>query len=236
MNSTWKVVKYQIQDAIKVVRVYYGILFCIGCVIAMFGWYETRSGSNVQGIGISTAIFLFVYGLNCFKVNFRFMQAYNISRVKFYKALIITFALLSGVMAAIEVIVTKLLQLVVAYEGMYEQVYKKDFIIANFIWSFALYMSLLGLGWFITMIYYRANKLMKTFVSLTPVFLIMLQGLLENLIGGAVVHKAGADFFGAILGFSDNNNSYMAVLSFGILAMGIYALCYLLIRRIPIKV
>jgi hypothetical protein len=232
--SILKVVKYQIHDALKVISVFYIIILIIGFIMAAIGMYNKDSVGYIGGLGISTVIFLFAWGLNCFKTNFLFMQANNISRRKFYFASLITLTTLSVFMAVLEVIMNKSLQLAVPYKGIYEQLYRKEFIFGDFLWSFSLYVFAVSSGWLITMIFYRCDKIMRTIVSLMPAFLIILIGVIDNISGG-ILSRAIIDFLGTILGFTDNYNSYRAVLSFGIGAAGLYALCFLIIRRIPIK-
>jgi len=161
-------------------------------------------------------------------------MANNVSRKRFYLGNIIAIASLAAFMALIEVILNNVLKAMLPYMSTFEQLYIKDFFLADFAWSFGLYMLLASLGWIITMIYYRSNKLMKTVVSLVPVFVIVLGAIINNLVDGAITRALGR-FFSAALGFSYGKNAYIAFLSFIIGTLGVLALSFLLIRRMPLK-
>ena len=137
-------------------------------------------------------------------------------------------------MAAVDVILSNAMKLAVPYQGLFEQMYKKDFFFADFTWNFGLYFFAASLGWFITMLYYRCGKFMKTVISIVPFLLFILLSVVNSRANGAL-GRAATEFFGAALGFSFNYNSYMAVLSFVVGTAAIFALCFLLIRRAPVK-
>ena len=234
MNSTLKVTKCQLRDIKKTIIIFYTIIVAI-TVIAMIITRvnsQTKVEMSFGGFGISTVIFIFISGLNCFRLNFMFMQANNISRKRFFYANIITLISVAAFMAIIDVILNNILQLALPYKSMFEQLYRKNFFFADFLWSFAFYAFAAILGWLITMIYYRCNKLMKTIVSIMPVLLMILLGIIDT---KGIIGKAIIEFLGTALGFSNNFNSYMAVLSFVIGTIGLAALSFLLIRKMPIR-
>lgn len=236
MNSTLKVSKYLFRDFKKALVIFYGIIFAIVILMAAlyFSIISKESGSaGFGGFGFSAFIFLFVAGLNCFKANFKFLQANNIPRKRFYYANIITLISISALMAFIDTTMTRILRLILPYENMVEQLYKNDFFFSSFMWSFALFVLVASTGWCITMLYYRCDKLMKTVISFAPVLVIILFFMINNLTKGAM-GIAVIKFLTMALGFN-NNNPYMAALTFFIAAAGAFGLCYLLIRKITIK-
>lgn len=236
MNNTLKVSKYLFRDFKKALVIFYGIIFAIMILMAAlyFSIINQDSGEvSFGGFGFSTFIFIFVAGLNCFKANFKFLQANNISRKRFYYANIITLISISALMALIDTTLTKVLILIMPYENMVEQLYKSNFFFSSFMWSFALFALAASTGWFITMLYYRCDKLMKTVISFAPVLVIILFFMINNLTKGAV-GIAVIKFLTMALGFN-NNNPYTAALTFFIAAAGALGLCYLLIRKITIK-
>jgi hypothetical protein len=236
MNNTLKVSKYLFNDLKKGMIIFYSIIVAIAMLmIAIYAYVTAQGGgeTNFGGFGFSSLIFLFVSGLNMFKPNFKFLQANNISRKRFYSANIITLITISAFMALIDTIITRVLNLIVPYENLVEQIYINNFFFSNFMWSFALFALAASTGWFITMLYYKCNKLMKTVISLVPVLIVILLAMLNNLTEGALA-IAIAKFLTAALGLN-NHNLYMAVLSFFILTAGTFGLCYLLIRRMTIK-
>lgn len=236
MNNTLKVSKYLFRDFGKAMLIFYSIILAVAILLVALYVYvisQEDGKASFGGFGFSAFIFLFVSGLNCFKANFKFLQANNISRKRFYFANIITLLSISAFMALIDTAMTYSMKLIVPYENILEQLYKNNFFFANFIWSFALFALAASTGWFITMLYYRCDKLMKTITSFAPVLIVILLIMLNNLTKG-VMGIAIIKFLTVALGFN-NNNPYMAVLSFFIASAGAFGLCYLLIRRITIK-
>ncbi|OGO76853.1 MAG: hypothetical protein A2Y23_08160 [Clostridiales bacterium GWB2_37_7] len=236
MNNTLKVSKYLFHDFKKAMMIFYAIIFSIAIILVFLNLKlvsQEISRARFGGFGFTVFIFLFVSGLNCFKTSFRFMQANNISRKRFYYANIITLVTISAFMALIDTTMTNVIKLMLPYNSLLEQLYKNDFFFSNFIWSFALFTLAASAGWCITMLYYKCGKLMKTVVSLAPVLIIILLAMLNNLVKGAI-GTAIIKFLTVALGFN-NNNPYMAVFSFLIASAGAFGLCYLLIQRMPIK-
>ncbi|WP_202709962.1 hypothetical protein [Sporosalibacterium faouarense] len=237
MNNILKVTKYQIKDMRNSLIVFYTVIISISILMTILSIrYSNNPDANVGfgGFGLSSAIFIFIAGLNCFKSNFKFMQAYNVSRIRFYFANIIALIIMAVVMAFIDVSMNNILKNVIPYQGIFEQLYKTSFILGDILWSFGLFMFFVSLGWLITMIYYRSNKVMKTIVSILPVVFIVLLSVMDNLIDfqiwNGILH-----IFTKLLGFADNLNYYIAILSFGISTIIIFGLCFLMIRKIPIR-
>jgi hypothetical protein len=236
MNNTLKVSKYLFQDFKKAMQIFYAIIFAIAILLVMLNMRIIDQGTtraNFGGFGFAAVIFLFISGLNCFTINFKFLQANNISRKRFYYANILTLTSVSAFMALIDTVMTQVLKSVLPYNSLFEQLYKGDFFFADFMWSFALFILNASMGWCIIMLYYKCNKLLRTVISLAPILIIILLIMLNNVVMGAI-GEAIIEFLTVALGFS-NNNPYMAVLSFFIATAGVFGLCYLLIRRMPIK-
>jgi hypothetical protein len=236
MNKIWKVSKYQLRDLRLAMLIYYTIIALITLTMVIsYIKVSQQPNANMSfgGFGFSSVIFLFISGLNCFKLNFKFMQANNISRKRFFIANTITLTLAAAFMAIIDVILNEVIILLIPYEGMFEQLYRLNNMFADFMWSFALLAFMASLGWLITMLYYKCNSIMKIAVSLSPIFVSILITMLNKITNGAIT-KAILNFFTAALGFS-NNNPYAAVVSFTVGFAGAIGICYLLIRRMSIK-
>jgi hypothetical protein len=236
MNNTLRVSKYLFRDFKKGMLIFYGIILTIVVFLAFLYFYvidQDAGKVHFGGFGFSAFIFIFVSALNSFKANFRFLQANNISRKKYYIANIITLISIAAFMALIDTAITNIIKFMMPYESVVEQLYKNDFIFTNFMWSFTLLILAASTGWGITMLYYRCDNLIKTIISLAPALLVVLLIMLNNLVHGAI-GIAIIKFFTVALGFN-NNNPFMAALSFFIASAGAFGLCYLLIRRITIK-
>lgn len=229
MNNTFKVFKYQIYDFTKAVIIFYSIIISIS--LLTIGLIP-KSLENVSfgSMEIATVIFLFIAGLNCFKSNFKFMLANSVSRRKFYFGNIFALISVSAFMALLDSILNIVLELNIPYEGVVMQLYKNDSFVAGFLWIFGLYTLFVCLGWFITMLYYSCNKLMKTVISIVPVLLIALFQYIDWISRG-LVNKAVRGFLDKAMGFAYNNNVYVGAISLFIGAAAIALICFLPIRN-----
>lgn len=236
MNNTWKVSKFLFQDYKKSMQIFYAIISAITILLVMLNLRileQSDARASFSGFGFAALIFIFVSGLNCFTINFKFLQANNISRKSFYFANTITLILVSAFMAFLDNAMTVVLKNILPYSSFFEQLFNRNHFLSDFMWSFSLFVFAASTGWFITMLYYKCNNLMKTVISLLPVLIIILFIMINNLVNG-VIGAAILNFLAIALGFS-SNNPYMAVLSFFIASAIAFGLCYLLIRRITIK-
>ncbi len=237
MNNILKVTKYQLRDFRIGLIVFYGIILVI-IVIGGVSYSNLSNDPNVSvsysGFGMAAVIFIFVAGLNCFRDSFKFIQANNVSRKSFFIGNGITLISVAALMAIVEAILDKTLRYLFPYQGLFQQLYRSNSLLADFLWSFGLYAFAVSLGWFITMVYYRSNKLMKTIVSLIPAFIIVLLVVINNLTGGAL-GRGMVNLLAAALGFDNGFNAYMAVLSFWVATVALFCLSFLLIRRMPLK-
>jgi hypothetical protein len=229
MNNVFKVFKYQIHDFWKAVVIFYSIIVSILFAITVL---ISKNTENVSfgGLGIATVIFLFVAGLNCFKSNFKFMLANNVSRKGFYLGNTIALISVAAFMALLDAILNIVVGLNLPYESVVMQLYKDNSFFAGFLWSFGLYSLFVCLGWFITMLYYSCNNLMKTVISIVPVLVIALFQYTDELSGG-LEGKAITDFLNKAMGFAYNNNVYVGALSLFIGAAAIALICFLPLRN-----
>lgn len=235
MYSTKNATKYILNDFKKGMLIFYTVILAI-TLIMMFSYFKFSNPNNqisFGGFGFSTVIFLFVSGLNSFKTNFKFMQANNVPRKRLYTSTIVSFLLVAGFMALIDVALNRVLNQIFPYEGLVDAIYHNNFFLAEFIWSFSLFTVALSGGWLITMIYYRCNKIMKIIISVAPVFLIVLLGYINSFTRGAVVSFINT--FMVTLFDLTNLNPFVSAFNIFILTAVVLGLCYLLIRRAPIK-
>ena len=236
MDNTLKVSKYLFNDFKKGMIIFYGIILAILMIMAILYFQVISNGDDnatFGGFGFSALIFIFISGLNCFKANFKFLQANNISRKRFYFANIITLVSISAFMALVDTTMTYVIKRVMPYENVVEQLYKNDVFFSAFMWSFALFTLAASAGWCITMLYYKCDKLMKTIISFAPVLIVILLVMLNSLTKGAL-GVAIIKSLTMVLGFA-NNSPNVASLTFFIAAAFAFGLCYLLIRRITIR-
>jgi len=236
MNKTLKASKYIIMDYKKAILTFYTVILLI-CVmmIAVYMNLDSKAQANMNfaGFGSSVLIFIFIAGLNSFKSNFKFMQANNISRKRFFVASIITVMLVAALMAFVDIALNNILKQIVPIESIYEQLYNHNSFFGDFLWSFALFAFTGGLGFFITILYYKCNKLMKFVISFVPILTIIILVTLDSMVNGIIL-KSISNFMTMAMGLK-SHNSYIAVFCFFVSYAVISSLCYLLLRRISIK-
>ncbi len=233
MNTAFKVTKYQLYYSYKGVMAFYAIIFLIASATAVLS-IKASGKVTFGGLGAATVIFLFIAGLDWFKSSFKFTMANNVPRREFYYGTMAAFVILAAFMALVDTVLSGILSLIISYESLVVQLYGSSTYLAGLLWSFGLYTLFVCLGWFITMIYYRANKLMKIIITIIPFVTGILFGYIERQTGG-VMSRAILDFIGRAMGFAYNNNTYMATFSFLAAAAVLLSFCFLLIRRVPVK-
>jgi hypothetical protein len=236
MNTTIKASRYLFNDFKKGMLIYYSIIAAV-ILIMMYAFAqvspETRAEIQFSGFGFSTFIFMFVSGLNIFKINFKFLMANNIPRNRFYKATMITLVFASAVMAVIDAVLSRLLKQIIPYDGLVEQIYGSQLFMSDFMLSFTIFLMAASAGWFFTMLYYRSNKIMKTVICIAPASLFMILVFVSKMTGGALA-VAIIRFLTAALGFN-TMNPLVAAGSFAIASVIALALSYLTLRRMTIK-
>ena len=236
MNRILAVSKYLIKDMSKAMLVFYAVIITLSTImVGSFVAINNNSSGNVSfgGFGFSAVIFLFIAAMNSFKVNFKFMLANNVTRKSFFAAALLGLGGMAAVMSLLDFISDRILKTMIPYVGLFEGLYKNNSLAANLLWTFALLLFAACWGWLITILYYWCSKLMKTVISILPVLIVILLGILNERVGGAI-STAVVRFLTVSLGFVDYN-AYIAVLSFMIGSLILGGLSYLLIRRMPIK-
>lgn len=236
MNRALKVAKWQLWDSRKAILIFYGIILSVVALITLINWFYGDGQGKSGGLDANEVVFCFVFGLNSFTGPFKFTQANNISRRSLFAASLVFLTGIAALMALISNILGAILRQIMPYENMMMQLYRIETWPTQFIWSFALNAFAIFLGWLITMIYYRSNKLQKILVSLSPIFLIVGLVYLIDRTGGKL-GIALVQAIGNALGFADmlNPNPLTAAFNFFVGAACLAGLSYLLIRRVPIR-
>ena len=229
MNNIFKVIKYQIHDFWKAVIIFYFIIILITFAVTAM---VSVNAENISfgGLEMATAIFLFVAGLNCFKSNFKFMLANNVSRKGFYIGNTIALVSVSAFMALTDAILNNVLNLNTPYEGVVMQLYGNNSFFAGLLWCFGLYTLAVCFGWFVTMLYYRCNSIMKIVVSFLPILSLNILYHIDEISGG-LAGRAVANLLSKSMGFAYNNNVYIGALSLIIGAAEIILICFLPLRN-----
>jgi hypothetical protein len=241
---SYKLAKYNIKSSLKSIIIYYAIF--IG-VIASITILSKLPGADVysSGLELSSIIFLFVMGLNSFKENFYFAQANNIPRADYFKAAAIAILPIGLAMSILDVMINRVYNLFSPCPTMYDMAYNNSFnqfgnieawiqnnsigtLFGTVTFLFAFYIAAFAIGLLITMIYYKCNKTMKVLVSLSPIAISAISGMVcfnDSEFGEKLVV-----FIDTIFGISARN-SYMATLTFICLFLILMFLVYILVRK-----
>jgi hypothetical protein len=232
MNSILRVAKYQLYDFMKAVKVFYAIILLISLTLVIL-LSKNLEEVSFGGLGMTTAIFIFIAGLNCFTSNFKFMLANNVTRKRFYIGNIIALASVAAFMALIDTILSNILRMNFPYESIVTQLYKNNSLFPEFLWASSFYTLNVYFGWLVTMVYYRSNKIMKTVISILPILIIITFNYFDY-VSGKAGSVAITGFLIKAMGLS-TGNVYAGSLSLLIGAAAIAGICFALVRKAIIK-
>lgn len=248
-----KVAKYQIKEGLSAIRNYY-IIFILSISIMAYTSIKLSDIGKLtsSGLEFATVIFLFVMGLNSFREEFWFSQANNISRKSFFQGTLMGILPVAFFLSMMDIIINRVYNIFVKSPTIYDQIYgtMKEIIQGNdiygwttandiktlfgtFAFQFGAYTMVFMLGLFISMLYYRSNKITKIIISLIPFGLMVFSYNIFNLFPTEFwdgVAKFIANAFGWHSG-----NPYMGALTLLILGSILSGFSYLLIRRAVVK-
>jgi len=234
MNGILKVARFQLRDQRNAIVIFYGIIISLATMAVIAMRRDTTGNSSIGGLGLTSVIFIFILGLNCFTTAFKFMQANNVSRRRFFIANVLALSAISLFLALVDTTLGSILSRVVTYSGMTEQLYGTVSVVPEILWSFTFATLAAHVGWLISMIYYRSNKLQKIVVSLSPLVALM-AGLYFNRRTAGAFGTSITRFLGTVLGLLNGRNPYIASLSFAVASAITAGLCFMLVRRAPVK-
>ncbi|NLK73189.1 MAG: hypothetical protein GX285_09250 [Clostridiales bacterium] len=241
--KTIQIVKYQIQQAKIALMIYYAIIFVIAIMlVSTMSRAGLKASENVYlgGLDFASMIFILVLGLTSFKESYYFMQANNITRKGFYKGHLLSIFSIAAFMSFLDIIINLILNTFSEYNTVFSQIYLRNNSMTvstafmNFIWSFSLLTLIAMIGYFIAIVYYRSNTVMKIVVSVAPFVLINVLGYLNSITDGAIGNAV--NYFNTWMwGLQNGYHPYFASINIfaAFIIFGVFS--YLLIRKAPIK-
>lgn len=250
MNKIIQIAKYQVSDHKTSLFIFYAVILALALLMLVvntspaqgnYGYNEggaqlsvgINSGGGYSNLTSASIIFIFIVGLNSFKTAYFFMQANNVSRKVFYVGNFVSFLLLAGIMTIVDTTLNQVFQGLIAHKTSLEQIYNLHSFWVDIPFTFTFLTLAICLGWLITLLYYRSDKIMKIILSVSPFLLIILSTYINRITNGAITRELGK-FFDNVLGISAVS-PINAVFSFAISAALIYGLSFLLVRKAPIK-
>lgn len=246
--------RYQLMQHKKSIILFYIIVFCIILSLCL-GTLIEISQHGVSGIGqisgfeMSSAIFLFVAGLNSFKDNFGMLLQNGVSRKTIYKSRIMVTLTIGLIMAIIDNSFEFILQnlpilrnkvnIILFYEQLYSQNLAKSRVwqmyLKSFFFIFFMYISFMTVGYFIALLFYKMDKRGKIAVGAgVPIILfIVLPSIDSTFFQGSIMYGILKIFVFAF-GLS-SNNSFYGIATFLILFLLFSIFSWGLLRKAMVK-
>lgn len=239
--------KYQLSDMKRPLIIFYIVIYCIISLMLV----QQASMKNIgefssSGIEMASVIFLFVAGLNSFKVTFHLFLANGISRKTMFKSYITSLLPIVAGMAIIDTLNGLLLSSPGHYRPMFYAMYQPHYgavrsmtagmYLDGFIWMFFLYAFATMAGFFLTTLFYRMNKALKLLVSIgVPVFFFIVLPYIDTTLFMGKIYNAIWYIFRLAGGFLNGHNPYIAVLSCAISFALFGGLSFLAMRKATVK-
>lgn len=246
--------RYRLETAKKAVLIYYFIVVTLCLISLLLTRFVPEEDGIFNGLEMTSIIFLFVVGLNTFKEDFNMLLQNGITRKSVFNSAVLFLATISGVMAAIDMILSVLFASTGSYNMLFTGIYygfvnnssalPGGFLktLCCFVWLAAFYFFASSLGLLITLFYYKMNNLVRIAVSISvpAVFLIILPSI-DLILAPAGQESYGiflaiGRFFMRIMGiFSDRVMPWIGVLTFLGISFVLHLINWSMVRRSVIK-
>lgn len=245
MNVTLSV-KYHLQEYKTALYSFYGIMIGLQMITVAPALVNADLGVSASGLEVASVIFLFVAGLNSFRVPFLFFLVNGVSRKTMFRSTVISFIIISAIMAFVDTLSGLIFYRLAKYITLFEMPYglryggeafqyNPQFIFERLVWLFCLYVLAIMVGYFVTVLYYRMNMAWKYIVSIgVPAFFIFGLPIVNSAIDGRV-SIFFVELFLKIMGLWNGRNPYPAMLSFICGTIFFAMLGYMLTRKAAIK-
>ena len=238
---TKKAIKYHLFEVKKTIIIYYGIMVAIYLIFIC----KSSNIGGASGTDVTTAIFLFIVGLNSFTNSLKMFLQNGIARKTFFNSYIISSAIIAVVMAFVTNVVNIIMNIFFNYELLYFQIYGRRItrftngfvkFIDGFLWTAFFYMLAIMLGYLITILYYRMNTKLKIFVSVgIPAFLLIGIPYIEYNWTNGRISEAALRFITYVFGIKNGYNPYYFMVTSIVTLIILGLLSYSLIRRAVVK-
>lgn len=154
----WTVIKYEICTALRPLLIFWAIMYGIVAALLFFARVTGQEALQVNGLEISSFIFLGIFGNLGFHEDFRMLIQNGFTRKYIYAGAAAMFMGITAVMAAVDTTVPELLGMEeyhTLFVGMYGE---GHFILIQWFWLFLLYFTVCGICYFFTLV---SNKIGK---------------------------------------------------------------------------
>ncbi|ABX40574.1 hypothetical protein [Lachnoclostridium phytofermentans] len=236
--------KFQMKEIIKSIATFYGFLFLF---LFLFITISNNSGDrngSIGGFELFTMVMIFITMLNIIRSDFHLFLQHGYSRKTLFLSTILCIITTSSVVALMESILFKIFSHFVTYNGMYIQGYGAAYLsdvgvkgmVDEYFWKFFLYILAGAIGIFISLLYYRMNKLQKMIVSAgVPALLFVIYPISDEFLFDGALSKISAKIMNFYTGYAFGSEPYVNVLCNIALFALFGAFSFLLLRRCNYK-
>lgn len=249
--------RYQFADYKKGIIIYYLIMtvIMIASVVGAVSISNMREGNyemgTINGFSAATAIFALVCGLNAFKENFGFHLQNGASRRTLFAGRLVNTVATALIMAVLDFVLqlltlganqlignvfksSTILDMILAFTPQVQMGFWESQLMAV-LFSFVLFLGLSGLGYFLTIVFYRMNKLGKILVGAgIPVLLWIILPLVDLWFAGMSITSAIFQGILYLMGIL-TGNLLLPLLTFTGMFVVTSGLAWLFIRKITVK-
>lgn len=235
--------KYQLYENRIAVSIFYFVILCLFLTIYVSVLANPQSTGNFGGMEMSSAIFLFVVGLNSFKETFHMLLQNGVSRRTMFISRISSFAILCAGLTTIDYIFLRIGQIVSSstngrfnMQGIFKQIYHgRNNIVEQLLYTLFMYSMFMAVGFFITIAYYRMSKAMKTFVSIAvPGTIFVILPIIDSSITDGRITRSILKTFDYALGITDRN-PFHAIITFILVYIVCMVISWLMMRKAVTK-
>ncbi len=236
--------KFQIREIRKPIASFYGILFLLVFLFTVLAYTSTNENIRFAGFELCTAVMLFVTMLSMIRSDFLLFLQHGYSRKTLFLSTMLCLISTSAVVTVIEIILYRVFSQLLPYEGMFLQSYGAAYIIDagvkgildEYLWKFFIYILAGTIGIFISLLYYRMNKLQKTIVSVgVPAVITVVFPLLDNYLFSGALTRLVLKIMSFYSGYSFGREPYINMLCNAMLSALFGGLSYLLLRKCNYK-
>jgi len=236
--------RYQLYAFVRQAVIYYAAVLGIFLIVTIIAAILGDRSAIMGGGDFSTSIFLLIVGMNAFKSHLQLFVQNGLSRRTLFTGFILSALLLSFGAMVVDSLYPYLFPLL-QRSSMVHTMYRLDNSFGNTLiaslWTALFYFGAMCTGFFITVLYYRMNKLLKVLVSAgVPILFFIVIPIVEVMVPSFHFYTVLLRFIGWCLGLNYDNllgglNKVRPLLSFAVFSTALSGLSFLLLRRATFK-
>jgi hypothetical protein len=235
-------VLYRLKDLKNSIFAFYLTIIAIILLVIILKSINSLNVTTFGGTELGSMILLFVLSLCSFKSAFYMFVQNGVSRKTMFYSYLISAMVVSGTMALIDSVCYTLLGTRGYANSTFEQIYfEVNYdtimlkILVSFIWTVSAYMAVSVIGFFITVLYYRMNKIFKLIVSISiPCLLLIILPAVDIYYEGRITSTL-RKCFQFLLGTGENINPLNSVITCGCVSIVFAMISYGMVKKVAIK-